>query len=372
MASIFDTARNSVRRSHNNQAGVASILVTLVLMIVISLIVLGFAQVSRRTQREALDRQLSTQAFYAAESAVNGARNLIDKAIASGTALSNIPAKTDCTNDNSGTGFYSTLIGTNATLSTPFSVSYSCLLVNPAPTTLVYSDVGTTSTIVPLISGSGTPLSTVTLKWTPKTTVNLSGCPTSTATTFSTVSNWTCGYGVLRFDIVSVNGSLSSSSLQTSTMTMFAEPLNNSGTNSIAWVANGGGTGSALTGVKCNTTSCSLKVNGLVGPGGAQSDKFYMRVSSSYKDVSLQVSGTTSAGSTATLTGAQALIDATGKAQDVLRRIQVRVPLTGSSTTNQMPDNALQSTDSICKRFAVTNGYFSSDTNGDGSNQLCQ
>ena len=63
-----------------------AILVTMNLMIVISLIVLGFAQISRRNQRQSLDRQLSTQAFYAAETAVNDAADLIKTAVQAGTA----------------------------------------------------------------------------------------------------------------------------------------------------------------------------------------------------------------------------------------------------------------------------------------------
>jgi Tfp pilus assembly protein PilX len=60
----------------DKQAGMVAIMVTMILMIVISLIVVGFAQISRRNQRQALDRQLSTQAFYAAETGVNDASDL--------------------------------------------------------------------------------------------------------------------------------------------------------------------------------------------------------------------------------------------------------------------------------------------------------
>jgi hypothetical protein len=44
----------------------------------------------------------------------------------------------------------------------------------------------------------------------------------------------------------------------------------------------------------------------------------------------------------------------------VFRRIQVRVPLNGSSA-NRMSDYGIQSTDAICKRFSVMDGYFASD-----------
>src|ERR1700761_8288581 len=62
-----------VKRIRRDEQGMVSILVTMIMVIVISLIVIGFAEVSRRNQREALDNQLSTQAYYAAESGVNAA-----------------------------------------------------------------------------------------------------------------------------------------------------------------------------------------------------------------------------------------------------------------------------------------------------------
>lgn len=43
-------------------------MITIVMMVVISLIVVGFTQVANRNRRQSLDRQLSTQAFYVAES----------------------------------------------------------------------------------------------------------------------------------------------------------------------------------------------------------------------------------------------------------------------------------------------------------------
>jgi len=45
---------------------------------------------------------------------------------------------------------------------------------------------------------------------------------------------------------------------------------------------------------------------------------------------------------------AQTLVDSTGKAQDVLRRIQVRVP---STNTYDIPDDALNVAGGICKQL---------------------
>lgn len=365
------------------QAGVVSIMIVMILMIVMSLIVLGFAQISRRDQRESLDRQLSTQAFYAAESGVNDAAHLIKAALAAGQA---IPAKPDCT---SGTGaeqaFYNQL--PTATLNGGANVSYSCLMVNPSPASLQYSDVSSSSsTIIPLTSATGVAFSTVTFTWQSTdttTTTPLSGCPASKTKVFSTTTSWTssgCGYGVLRFDLVPTSGSsLSLSGLQSSTMTAFVVPVTSGGTASVAFAAGTANANDLIAGSCTNgsAASCTLTISGL------SSSQYYARVTSLYKDASLQVTGTTSSGTAATFSNAQLMIDSTGRAQDELRRIQVRLSLlgvsstgsatnTGTNSTNQLSDYALESTDSICKRFATMNGYYQNQVSGvTSTNPMC-
>lgn len=335
-----------------DQSGMVSIMVTMILMIVISLIVIGFAQVSRRNQRVALDRQLSTQAFYAAESGVNDAREFL-KGIAD---PSTIPAKTGCT-DNVG-GFYAGL--PNRTISP--GVSYSCLLINPAPTVLQYNNVGEQSTIVPLISANGA-INSITLNYKSKNggTTPTANCPTAVKNQFKPSASWNCGYGVLRFDLVDVSGTKSATGYQQGTMTSFVVPMTSGGTTTSFSPGN-----NSLISTRCTDDSCSLTINS--GLGGSQ---YYMRISSIYKDASLTVSAAGPSGATR-LTDAQVVIDATGKAQDVLRRIQVHLPLNALSSNNQLPDNALQTTDSICKRFSIMDDWSDNTPDGvNGTNDLC-
>jgi Tfp pilus assembly protein PilX len=338
-----------------------SIMVTMVLMIVISLIVLGFAQISRRNQREALDRQLSTQAFYAAETGINDAHKLISDAIAAG---STITAKPNCDN----TGAYSTLVDT---LDAAANVKYTCLTVNPNPTSLVYSNISSTSAIMPVKSADGSNLNTIKLTWQAKTgTTPINNCPTSTNNVFTkNNTNWQCGYGVLRFDLVPTAGAgLNADNLRKATMTSFVVPQRTGGSIlPINYQAGSANTNNRY-GLRCDNTNCTLTIN----TAGANSNYFYMRVSSLYKDVSLQIGATNAAGGAVKLEGAQAVIDATGKAQDVLRRIQVRLPLQ-SQSENSLPDYAIESTDAVCKRFAVMSGYFDNLTAGiTSTNPLCQ
>lgn len=350
------------------EAGLVSIMVTLILMIVISLIVLGFAQISRRNARQALDRQLSTQAFYAAESGINDARDIINQALLAG---STITAKDDC---SPGSGIYDPLAdGADLDASPSDEAEYTCVMVNPTPQTLLYGDVGhARSTIVPVVSASGANISRIELTWQSKdeTSTPLAGCPTSTSGVFSNTASWGCGYGVLRLDLVPTNGTFNYASLQNSTMTTFLVPQSSGGTHSCGADPNcvdyaAGGAQNRI-GVGCTDTNCTFKFQGL----GV--NQYHMRISSIYKNVSLQVKAFDGAGNQLSLSDAQAIIDATGKAQDVLRRVQVHVPLTPSSQ-NQMSDYAMQSTDSICKRFVVMDNYFDSQVAGvNSSNPLCQ
>jgi len=365
------SVKNYANSVATSESGMISILTTMVLMIVISLVVLGFAQISRRNQRESLDRQLSTQAFYAAESGVNDVRQLIEAATNSGNAISD---KVSCSDTGTG-GFYTTLT-TKADLDAANNVRYSCVTVNTAPSVLRYSDVGTTSLIVPMTSASGTPFSAIGLNWQTKqgTSTPTSGCPTAPNNVFTPNASWSCGYGVLRFDLVPTAGNgLTADSLRNATMTVFAVPLSSGGATTIAYPAASPASTSnsnTLVGVKCTNSNCSLQVTGL------SQTSYSMRISSVYQDAALQITPTDASGNPLKVSGAQVVIDSTGKAQDVLRRIQVNVPVRNNSN-NQLSDFALQTTDSICKRFSVMGGgYFAVNPSPVGpitsTNPLCQ
>jgi len=61
----------------NNEKGVISIIVTMVFIIVVGLIVLGFGEISRNQSRQTVDNQLSTASYYAAQSGINTILNKI-------------------------------------------------------------------------------------------------------------------------------------------------------------------------------------------------------------------------------------------------------------------------------------------------------
>lgn len=337
------TQKRNSKNIRTDQRGIASFMLTIVLMLVITLIVLGFSQIARRNQREALDDQLSTQAFYAAETGVN----LVQHLLSSGPPAD----KTDCVTVAAPAEYV------NVQLNLP-TASNSCLLVTNAPGSLVYDDIGTNNTIVPIKAqnstangGPGVGSGTLTLTWKTKDTSpdDVSKCsPYNDPGTFTDdlgTGGGTCPYGVLRFDMVDVTaaGALTASNLENQTMTVFAPPTRN---HQAIFKKEPGNPPGTPGNVQCTNTSCTLSVNGV-----DFDHNYYMRLTSAYKDVSItSIAGKLDSGLDVKFLDAQILVDSTGKAQDVLRRVQVRL----NEVSTQAPAYAIESSGSICKQYTTT------------------
>lgn len=358
--------KNMSIKGNTDQRGMASILITMITMIVVSLIVIGFATISRREQGQTLDHQLSTQAFYAAESGVEDARNVIAAAVQSGLA---VPGKTSCSTNTDGSGYtpnYPT--GNSTVLDASHNVSYSCLLVNPDPSTLMYDGVTSNSIVVPLSASQ--VIDKIIVTWSPTTAPSgspTSDCPSSTTNSFSIASKWKCGYGLLRMDLVPTGGGLTKAGLSSSELSAYVEPLGTANSGNISYAGNTGTP--VVTAADCTLGSygqCSATIVGL-----ASGTNFTLRLLSLYQASNIQVSAY-HGGTLLSVPGAQAVVDVTGNANGVLRRIQVNIPLNNYSGT--VPDFAIESNAALCKRFLVTPGYFSVPNdivNPDTNNPMC-
>jgi Tfp pilus assembly protein PilX len=350
------SSRKKAAKLLGNQEGMASILITMITMIVVTLIVLGFATISRREQGNTLNQQLSTQAFYAAESAVNDARQVINSAISNGLA---VPGKTSCNTNTDGAGYtpnYPVPTGTQngVPLDTAHSVSYTCLLVDPSPSSLVKDGVGDDSWVVPVNSTSS--FDTIQIQWKPDPAVGSgkpsADCPASSGKFYpsSGGGDWACGYGLLRVDTVPTSGALSEGGLSGSQLTGFFEPERASGSGNLSY--GGGHVGKAnIVVAKCDVGfygTCTANITGLSGKS------YTLRLVSLYKTSDITI--TPMSGGSPVSTDSQVLVDATGNANGVLRRIQVHIPVTDYSGT--IPGFAIQSNSAVCKRFFATPSYY--------------
>jgi hypothetical protein len=349
------SSKHNDQRLGQSESGMVAVMVTFIMIAVIGLIVVGFAQVTQRALRNTLDSQLSSQAFYAAETGVNDALAALQ--VISGP----VTPKPDCNDLPPNYNFNTTK---QSEIGGPTSgVSYSCLTIDPTPTTLSYSLTSKSDEVIAINSANGNILA-LTFSWTPAATVpTLNLCPVNEGTYTKAQSAWTCPFAVLRTELVPTDaGSLNRASLLANDRVNFLNP-----------VRAGAGVMNATDNAKnvraqCTTATCSVTMN-FAGAGSS----YYLRLRSLYvANANVSISGVTTTGQPIKFAGVQAQISVTGKAQDVLRRILVAVKLNG--VPGVAPTEAIVSGDSICKRFSVTNGSFDgpeTDIPGAVNNPVC-
>ncbi len=309
-----------------NEKGFASIAIALVLIAVLALLTVGFAQLARREQQNALNKQLANQAFYAAESGVNDAYSAIQKGILTtstpkvgGTQCLDLPLP--------GSG--------SADISNQQGVSYSCVLVDLQPKTLVKDISADGDWSAYFTTVGGTP-DHVVFSWS-----SLGSKPPRSSGGFEPAPNWQ-EIAVMQFSITPVTSS-TRDQLVNDTFTIYGYPSTSSG--SATYSSSLGNQGKVVNG-GCSSTdsSCHITVSGLPG------NTTYIIHAHAYYDAThftfQPFDGPTALGTK----DAQAVIDVTGKAREVLKRIQVHVPVT---PPNGLPSGSSLDAQNICKRFTT-------------------
>lgn len=345
--------KTRIAPTKKDQRGIVSIMVTIIIMLVISLIVLGFARIVRREQRQALDRQLSTQAFYAAETGINDALEALKGGL-------NVNKET-CPPD--GSSFFP---GGSNEIDSSAGVEYTCLLIDQSPPTLEYTiDPSENARVVPIKSAGGNNITELQLSWDDTTPgINSSGCPVPLGS-FLTSSSWPsadCNSGVVRIDLVPTptTGPVDRASLTDNAFIAFLYPAGATGSGSVGY-GSAIGFGTTIPGsegqgkvveAKCDAPPaagprfCNVSITGL------NSDRYHLRMKTIYKPAKITIRAI-SLGTPVDLIGTQAIVDSTGKANDVLRRLQVHVPL-GEVNNDIFSEFALQSFETLCKRMRIT------------------
>lgn len=329
-----------------NQSGLVSLVVVMIIMIIVTLIAISFALITRREQRQALDRQLSTQAFYAAETGINDA---VEALKANATAVGDI---NDCTDSQQNK------VSPNRVLDAGTGVSATCVLVDQSPAQLVYT-VGTDASKVFRVSAPGATKLYIFWQRSP-----VSGGGTTFAASgagFPALSSWGASTpGVLEANIIPV---LTTRALiSAGTREVFGYPSTNaSGTHNLSsspngQVLNGGCDAAGATnapGSVGKLRQCMMIIDGI----GAID--YYVRLKSIYSANDVTVVATDNSNNVIPISGAQVSIDATGKAGDVLKRIKVYRPVSNAA---DFPEYVLTVGDDLCKRLITNTSVTTTDT----------
>jgi Tfp pilus assembly protein PilX len=325
-----------------NEQGIVAITVSVLLILMMSLIVLAISQNARREQRQSLDRQLSDQAFYNAESGINDVvKYLFDNPNAIVERAScDTPTTPALPSPNLDAG------GTN---------KYTCALWNKAPKTIKYDNVSISQPkVIPIKTVNDAAIDTnireLTISWDDTTDRNAAitgDCNFTTAG--SPVLPTECSHAAVRAELV-IPGS-NRDEIRTQGFSAFLLPAIGTGADlnvgSIAYPDNEG----VITSTRCEATApattrrCSKKFTGL------NRNNFFLSLRSLYRPANISIEGSSATGTALRFKDTQVLIDVTGKANDILRRVQVRVPATSQYS---YPGFGLQSKDSICKVLVVS------------------
>lgn len=335
----------------NDERGLVSFMITIVMMVVISLIVAGFTQVANRNRRQALDRQLSTQAFYAAESGVN---DVITKIKTAQNAGLPIPSQTSC----NGSDYQPVTIN-----SEPL-VRYTCVFVSSIVPDITVPPTSQSTSVVPInpVDASGNPVNAteLTFKWSVAVGGNTNPGTCSLLGQHPATGANSCGYATLRVDLLQNSGQNSAAALAGGTSTFYMQPVR----SGAAAYTFGDSVGRNFTTTKANRVAAScVAATGqctatILLNGSTSSQSYTAHVSTLYRETQGLIVDGKSGATNVWFKDAQAIIDVTGKAQDVLRRIKVRVPL-HKLGGNNVPLGGIQSGATVCKRFTAYPGYYS-------------
>lgn len=330
--------------SKNKQSGFVSIIVAIIMMTIITLLIVAYSLISRREQRLALDKRLSAQAYFAAETGVNKARYLIQ----SGSLSSNI--------DACGSAQLPTIDLDN-------NIKTTCVLVDQTPESITFDSVtAQKAKVTKLLTADNSNIRKIEIYWqsndTPGTFASLlSQFPASAS------------YSALKASLVNIPGSFTREIInQNNTYTGYLNPIGVSAltgaSSTLSFVSSNQG---EIVKGECVAGSSPKECKAIINiPSTVNTPSLYLILSSIYADASVVIKAYKDVGAELVLvrlTGSQAIIDSTGMSSDVLRRVQARVPLSSSWEV----DNFAVSSDSldydICKLYKhnLASGVISDD-----------
>ncbi len=328
------------KKLKNDEQGVVSLIVAIIIVLMLSLIVLAMSQNARNEQRQALDRQLSDQAFYNAETGVNDVVNYLYKTPTAAT-------KNDKCGDTDD-------LGLNAQIDGPNGVNrYTCVLYDKAPETIELDNLQINdSKLIPIEGRSldgqtQVDVSELTFRWDDANGAGtVSGCNFAQGNASLPPELPTgCTVGGLRIDLTRADKG-NRDDINRFSINAFLLPNANDG-GSIGPVSTYPNNQGIIGQANCSGSGarkCSITLKGINTP------KSVLHIRSLYEVTDVTISGKDATGATVRFNNAQIMIDSTGRANDVLKRIQVRV---ASNPQYRNVESALHSAESICKVLSV-------------------
>lgn len=338
----------TVNKITNDQRGVTSMVIVMLIMALLTLIVLSMSKNANIEQRQTLDRQLNAQSMQAADAGVSDAFHYINNPPAGTQAPEK---KSDCDPlPGAGSGNY--FPGKKPILDAENKIEYSCVTYDRTPESLEFSSVSTSkSEVLPIRSSSGN-ISELTFSWVATDTRGSQSYASCGPNNFPQKYDDDCDAGVLRIELIELD-SLSTDNRQDmidKTYLSYIKPKIVSPFHSgEANYQNASGKpkkqgrtyrAKCTDGGKCTFTIKNIDKKSLL-----------LHLRSYYKANSVTITGKTTASDNPPIKfrGAQVVIDSTGKSNDTTSHIRVRKGFSGV-----FAEFGVQSSSPVCKRLRIT------------------
>jgi Tfp pilus assembly protein PilX len=338
------------------ERGVVSLFTVMFFTILVTVLTVGFVRIMINERRQSTDEDLTTRAYYAAESGVEDAKRALQQYY---------PNPADRTKLNAAT--CDAPVGYSKTLSTNLSVGYSCMLMDLNPQDIQATLPGDGTSMQWAIRSQGdATFNKVRISW-----HNLSDQVDGASVAFRptgslnpTYASWKNGSNVafpamLRMQMFGYprSGTFGRAQIDALNRVGFLNPTTSPSSGDFPINTIDANTRPQDT--KCTTDTtvfggyacqATIVINPGIDPG---TNYAFMRLKGLYDQNGTKVKIELLNGATVVNTqDAQVTVDVTGRAGDVFRRVQSRVSLPGD--TSLLPEFAIESGDDICKRFEVT------------------
>ncbi|KKU19854.1 MAG: hypothetical protein UX30_C0007G0127, partial [Candidatus Saccharibacteria bacterium GW2011_GWA2_46_10] len=351
--------RRTENRERKTERGLTSVVVVFVLVLLLTLLSIGFTKVMNRSLQSTSSNQQSTAAGYAAQSGVNDAISYIKKTLQVDPSANVSATKCD------------DLLKQGAPLASASKLddatNYTCLLIDPTPTSLFYQDLPPYKSQIAKVTTSA-PLSSLLFSWQSTNAEHNQFVPNADGQTLFDETVWSLNkYSpVLRLTLYPIPANADISGVQAASKTFYLYPQTGGGSNSVSY-----NSASGLQSVNCASKNlgafsgsadydCNVVINNL--PSGATAAYFYARFSPYYDKAVVKIKANDSASQPIKFVNVQSVIDVTAKSGNATKRLQARMDSSTAAgggdfnidpSSNLAPEYALQTNDTLCKRLLV-------------------
>lgn len=392
----------------HKQSGAVSLFVVVFAMLLMSVVTISFLRIMTKDESQSSGNDLAQSAYDSAQAGVEDAKRALvwytEQCKISTAACEAAEATVINPECNQAIRTINGITGSQAEIKVQQSTSvdettgesvdsaldqaYTCVKMNLDTPDYLASVPQNSSVLVPLFSTK--PFNSVTVQWfsdkdltTPSAAVNLDDVDGSAQKPLYRQSDWSRSTtpnrpSLLRAQLMQVGSTFRLSDFDTTTSdgksntnTVFLYP-SSSGVNNTeiitrdlrAGVAGGDQPASTqstplptqcITSVQGGRYSCSIRLDLPVPVGAANRNTVtsYLRLTAFYRASHIRVT----LGDGAMFKGVQPVVDATGRASNVFRRVESRIDLR-DTTTFPYPDAAVETSSNFCKDFGVTDAAY--------------